>query len=106
MDARRAGPGLASSRRATTKGSPMPRPRLHVAPLALLLLLAPAAAGCIDPTTADCEVATRHVTDCYGAEIGEAFGATCSAEAAATALAESCPAGEDGKADGFGGAPI
>lgn len=76
-------------------------------PFVLLALLAPAAAGCSDPTTADCEAATRHVTACYGAEVGEAFGATCGAEAAATALAEACPTGEeDGKADGFGGTPI
>ncbi len=70
--------------------------------LALLALLAPAAAGCSDPTTAECELATRHVTACYGAEVGEAFAASCSAETAASALAESCQVVEDGKADSSG----
>jgi mono/diheme cytochrome c family protein len=58
-----------------------------------------------EDTVADCESATRHVSSCYGDEVGQAFAATCTAEAAATALEESCPGADGGKEDAFS-API
>lgn len=68
--------------------------------LSLLPLFALAACAA-DPTTVDCETATRHVADCYGEEIGAAFAESCTAEAAATAMEEQCAAGEGGKEDLF-----
>ena len=62
--------------------------------LALVALLA----ACDGPA-ADCESATQHVSDCYGAEVAEAFAASCTPEAAATALDEACTSPEEGKED-------
>ncbi len=60
------------------------------------------AACSTDAPDGDCGLATQHVSDCYGNEIGEAFAASCTGEAAVTALAEQCPGPDDEKSDLFG----
>nr|MBA2540071.1 hypothetical protein [Deltaproteobacteria bacterium] len=64
-------------------------------------LFAAAAACSTQAPDGDCGLATQHVTDCYGDEIGEAFGASCTGETATTALAEQCPGPDDEKSDLF-----
>ena len=71
----------------------------RLAPCLAALLLA--AAGCGAGSDPDCATATQHVTDCYGAEIGDAFAEACTPELAATALAEDCQSTEEGKADSY-----
>ncbi len=68
---------------------------------ALLAPLAFLVACSQQPDAADCGAATQHVTDCYGDEIGTAFSEACTADTAATALAQSCPTSDDEKSDLF-----
>ncbi len=67
---------------------------------AITALLFVAACGAEAPE-GDCGLATQHVVDCYGNEIGEAFAASCTGETAATALTEQCPGADDEKSDLF-----
>jgi len=53
-----------------------------------------------EQSSSDCGPAIAHVTDCYGEDVGQAFAETCNAEAAQTALSESCPTAE-GKEDSY-----
>ena len=48
----------------------------------------------------DCGLATQHVSDCYGEQVASAFAESCTADAAKTALDESCPTAE-GKEDAY-----
>ena len=61
------------------------------------------ASACSSESVPDCDLATQHVSDCYGDETAAAFAESCTAESAKTALAESCPTAEgpEGKADGY-----
>jgi mono/diheme cytochrome c family protein len=64
-------------------------------------------AACADAPDGDCAAATQHVTDCYGDEIGAAFGQSCTADTATTALSESCPGADGtGKEDLFATTPV
>jgi cytochrome c5 len=56
--------------------------------------------ACAAQQDGDCDSAVKHVTDCYGDEIGAAFAETCDPAAASAALGEQC-VGDDGKADSF-----
>ncbi|MEO8699797.1 MAG: hypothetical protein ABI867_07125 [Kofleriaceae bacterium] len=67
----------------------------------LVLVLGFLAACSGDTLESECATATQRVSDCYGDEAGAAFSETCTAELAATANAEACPTGDDGKADLF-----
>ncbi len=67
--------------------------------IALLALVTACSADVVPE--GDCGLATAHVTDCYGNEVGEAFAQSCTGEAAATALAEQCPGPDDEKSDLF-----
>jgi hypothetical protein len=69
--------------------------------LAILSVSLVAACSSTEATDADCGLATQHVLDCYGDEIGTAFAEACTAESAATALSEQCPGPDDEKSDLF-----
>jgi len=65
-----------------------------------ILVLALLFNGCAEKA-ADCELATQHVADCYGDEVGAAFAESCTPETAASALDEQCATATDGKADAY-----
>jgi hypothetical protein len=71
--------------------------RAGIASTLLVVLVA-----CSDPSPdGDCALATQHVTDCYGESVGTAFSEACTADAATTALSETCPGPDDEKSDLF-----
>jgi mono/diheme cytochrome c family protein len=68
--------------------------RLLLVPLAVLT-------ACAEPA-GDCELATQHVSDCYGDEIASAFADSCTPDPAQTAQSEQCvPPDAEGKGDLF-----
>src|SRR5258706_5559215 len=76
---------------------PLPRRQMRHLLFASFVVLT----ACAEQAPADCESATQHVIDCYGAEVGAAFAEACTAASASTALSEECHPSEDGKADLF-----